>query len=201
MTTKKKILAELRRKNLSVADLCGYLGVTRNAINVQIKQLEAEGLVRVSGTRRTGQLGKPSILYEAAPRSEDVSSSAYQPFLNSLVGVVSARLGEHALIDVLEEAGRNMARQAGLSNPVNFETGLRAAMAAADALGATTQALRQENSVMVRNYSCPLGTVVREEPCVCRALAAFFSEATGRPATEHCSRNDRLTCQYVIDLA
>ena len=32
---------------------------------------------------------------------------------------------------------------------------------------------------MVRNFTCPVGSVVREEQCVCRAMAAFFSEATG----------------------
>jgi len=51
----------------------------------------------------------------------------------------------------------------------------------------------------VRNYSCPLGSAVRDQPCVCRALAAFFSEATGRPAAEQCLRDGRLICQYFID--
>lgn len=199
MTTKKAILAALRREHLSVADLCKHLGVTRNAINVQIKQLEAEGLVRAVPVRRQGRLGKPTAVYEAAPHSEDVASNAYQPFLASLVQVVDGRLGHEALSELLEHAGRQMARQAGLSNPESFEAGLQAAMAAADALGATTEAVWYEGNVMVRNYSCPVGTMVRSEPCVCRAFAAFFAEATGCPVSEHCLRDERLICQYLIE--
>lgn len=201
MSTKKNILTALRREGLSVADLCGRLGVTRNAINVQLRQLRAEGLVRAVCTRRTGPLGKPALIYEAAPHSEDSSSSAYRPLLASMVAIMASRLGQDALVDVLEQAGRHMARQAGLADPVNVEAGLRAAMNVADSLGATTEAVRQADGIMVRNYSCPVGAVARDEPCVCQGFAAFFSEATGRPVTQHCLRGDRLTCQYLISVA
>ncbi|WP_210247965.1 hypothetical protein [Rhizobium tropici] len=96
------------------------------------------------------------------------------------------------------QAGRQLARDVGLAEPGDFQSGLKAAMAAADALGASTEAIAQPDGVLVRNYSCPLGSAVREEKCVCRALAAFFSEATGRLATEQCLRDDRLLCQYLI---
>jgi len=199
MTTKKQILVALRREHLSVADLCKRLGVTRNAVNVQIRQLQAEGLVRAVPIRRQGRLGKPTTVYEAAPLSEDISSSAYQPFLASLVEAVAGRLGPEVLADMLEGAGRQMARRAGLSNPESFDAGLRAAMTAADALGATTEAVWIQGNVMVRNYSCPVGTLARSEPCVCRAFAAFFAEATGCPVSEHCLRDERLICQYLIE--
>ena len=198
-TTKDNILAVLRRKALTVAQLCERLGVTRNAINVQIKQLQAEGLVRPTQVARRGRLGKPAVTYEAAPNSEDVASRAYPPFLGGLIAVLQQRLGPKTLVSVLEATGRQMARSAGLAKPADFDTGLRAAMAAADALGASTEAVRQKNGIMVRNYSCPVGAAVRAEPYVCRALAAFFSEATGSKVTEQCWRKDRLTCQYFIE--
>ncbi len=199
MTTKNNILTTLRRESLSVAELCERLGVTRNAINVQLKQLVAEGLIRTVRVKHRGQLGKPALIYEAAPHSEDVASTAYQPLLANLINVVSSRLQGDELNEVLEQTGRQMARQAGLSNPTDFESGLQAAMAAADSLGAMTEAVPQEDGVMVRNYSCPIGAAVRSEQCACRVIAAFFSEATGRPVTEHCIRDERLTCQYLID--
>ncbi|NYT61815.1 ArsR family transcriptional regulator [Alcaligenaceae bacterium] len=200
MTTKANILAALRRENLSVTQLCKQLGVTRNAINLQLKQLQADGLVLALGAKRNGQLGKPALIYQAAPHSEDVASRAYQPFLADLLNVMSDQVQPDVFTDLLEKTGRRMAHNAGLSQPANFEAGLRAAMAAADRLGASTEASLQENGVtMVRNYSCPLGTVVRNQPCVCHAIAAFFSEATGRAVTEQCLRDERLTCQYLIE--
>ncbi len=198
MTTKKNILAILRRENLSVAQLCERLGVTRNAVNVQLKQLEAEGLVRSVRVKRNGLLGKPAAIYQAAPHSEDVHSRAYQPFVASLIATVSGRLGEDELMDVLQQAGRHLARQAGLPPAGSFDAKLKAATKVADSLGATTQVLREKSGVVVRNYSCPIGTVVRNEPCACQIMAGFFSEATGRVVTEQCQREDRLVCQYFI---
>jgi predicted ArsR family transcriptional regulator len=201
VTTKNEILSLLQREPLTVLQLCERLGVTRNAINVQIKQLEAEGLVRRSRLRQHGALGKPAVRYEAAPGSEDVGSGAYRALLLSLLKVLAERQEPLSLADTLDQAGRQLARDAGLAKPTNFESGLWAAMAAADALGASTEAAVQPGGVMVRNYSCPLGSAVRGEACVCRALAAFFSEATGRPVAEQCLRDGRLICQYFIEQA
>lgn len=198
MTTKNEILSLLRRKPLTISQLCAQLGVTRNAINVQVKQLEAEGLIRQSKLRQYSGLGKPAVFYETSPGTEDIASGGYRVILLSLLKTLANRKDASDLGDVLDEAGRQLARDAGLAEPVDFESGLKAAMAAADALGASTEAIVQSDGVLVRNYSCPLGSAVREEKCVCRALAAFFSEATGRPATEQCLRDDRLICQYFI---
>lgn len=201
MSTKENILSALRREHLSVAGLCQRLGVTRNAINVQLKQLSAAGLVRTVPVAHRGQLGKPALVYEAAPHSEDIASNAYQPFLSSLLRTVSGRIDGTALKDVLDETGRQMARQAGLCASLDFEDGLEAAVKVAATLGASTEIVRQHDGVMVRNYSCPIGTVVRGEPCACRVMAAFFAEATGRPVTERCRREERLICQYWIAAA
>ncbi|MEK6312888.1 hypothetical protein [Burkholderia gladioli] len=93
--------------------------------------------------------------------------------------------------DHREEARRRLAREGGLAPGADF---------AADSLGASTEAVPVEDGVMVRNYSCPLGGATRSEPCVCKALAAFFSEATGNPVTECCLREDRLICQYLVQV-
>lgn len=198
VSTKSDILSLLQREPLTVVQLCEYLAVTRNAVIVQLKQLEAEGLVRRSKLRPRHTVGKPPVVFEAAPGSEDVTSTAYQILLSNLLAVLKDRYSAQELGDVLEQTGRQLAQSAGLAHPKDFDTGLRAAMAAADSLGASTEAVVQDGGVMVRNFTCPVGSVVREEQCVCRAMAAFFSEATGFPAREECLREDRLICQYFI---
>lgn len=199
VSTKSDILQLLQREPLTVVQLCEHLAVTRNAVIVQLKQLESEGLVRRSKIRPPNTVGKPPVVFEAAPGSEDVTSTAYQVLLTQLLATLKDRYDVDELGEVLEQTGRQLAQRAGLANPLDFDSGLRAAMAAADALGASTEAVSQDGGVMVRNFTCPVGSVVREEQCVCRAMAAFFSEATGRPASEQCLREDRLICQYFID--
>lgn len=199
MTTKNEILRLLQRAPLTVVQLCEHLDVTRNAINVQLRQLEAEGAVRRSSVRQRGVLGKPPVVYEAAPGSEDIESSAYRLFLRGLLNVMQARMPEQQLIDLLDETGRHIAREAGLASPKDFQSGLQSAMDAANALGANTEAHAQADGIMVRNYTCPLGGAVHDQPCVCRAMASFFSEATGQPAADQCLRGERLICQYLIE--
>ncbi|WP_156132415.1 hypothetical protein [Paraburkholderia terrae] len=71
-------------------------------------------------------------------------------------------------------------------------------MALVDALGAQTEVVTDGDAIVVRNFSCPVASAVRETRCVCRAIAAYISEATGRPVSEHCLREGRLICQYRI---
>src|SRR6516165_7160096 len=195
---KTDLLNLLRRRPLTVNALCESLGVTRNAVNVQLRQLEAEGLVRRARAPVRNGPGKPANLYESAPGSEDVSSSAYQVVLAALLGEIGSRLPAARLSDILEQTGRALARKAGLKPTAGFDEALRAALAAVERLGASTEVVEQPGGVAVRNYSCPIASAVRTEPCVCRALAAFFSEATGQPAVEQCLRGERLICQYLV---
>jgi predicted ArsR family transcriptional regulator len=120
-------------------------------------------------------------------------------FLRGLLKVMHTRMDEQQLSELLDETGRHLAREAGIAEPKDFQSGLQLAMDAANALGANTEAHSEVEGVMVRNYSCPLGSAVRDQPCVCRAMASFFSEATGQPAADQCLRGERLICQYLIE--
>ena len=124
MTTRDKILAAIQREPLTVAEVCEKLGVTRNAVNVQLKQLEASGLARAAATRQGDGAGKPAIVYEATVGSEDVASGAYRPFLLGLLEVMREKMSADVLAELLEATGRCLARQAGLSNPPDFDSGI-----------------------------------------------------------------------------
>ena len=196
MSTKVQILELLKRSAMSVVDLCNELGVTRNAVNVQLRQLEAEGLVRSAQRRGVGQLGKPPRVYEAAPGSEDRFSSAYQVGLEALLATLRSGLPGEDLSRLLQATGKRLAREANLVPSADFDRDVRRAMEVADSLGAQTEVVMGEKEAIVRNYSCPLASGVRTEPCVCQMMAAFFAEATGAVGAEECERRDRLVCQY-----
>jgi predicted ArsR family transcriptional regulator len=148
---------------------------------------------------QTGTPGKPAIVYEATPGSEDSTSRAYRIFLAGLLTTLRIQLDDAQLSRALAETGRLLARSRDLPDSTDFKTRLAQAMAAVDALGASTETVRDGDAIIVRNYSCPVASAVRTTPCVCKAVAAFFEEATGRPVTECCRREDRLICQYRID--
>lgn len=60
--SKDQILGLLLRGSMTVAELGQRLGVTRNAVNVQLKQLEAEGLVRRVAPSGARGVGKPALV-------------------------------------------------------------------------------------------------------------------------------------------
>jgi len=200
METRDQILQAVRRDPLTVADICSRLKITRTAVNAHLKQLLASGLIQGVETRRSAGAGKPAVVYRAAEGSEDACSRAYRPFLLSLLSVLRERFGEQAMGELLEETGRRLARSAGFGKPGDVAADLRAAMTSADSLGASTELSSKEGGLLVRNYSCPLGAAVRVDESICRALTAFFSEATGKPAQTRCLREERLLCQYLIEL-
>ena len=43
---------------------------------------------------------------------------------------------------------------------------------------------------MIRGYSCPLTSVVRDHPEACRIAEALLTELTGLPIHEHCDRDE-----------
>jgi predicted ArsR family transcriptional regulator len=198
--TRDRILNAVRRDRLTVADICSRLKITRTAVNSHLQQLLASGLIQAVETRRSPGAGKPAVVYRSAEGSEDANSCAYRPFLLSLLSVLHERFDERAMGELLEETGRRLARSAGFRKPGDAQADLRAAMASADSLGASTELSSLEGGLLVRNFSCPLGAAVRLDDGVCRALTAFFSEATGKPAQTRCLRDGRLLCQYLIEL-
>ncbi|WP_174526005.1 hypothetical protein [Janthinobacterium agaricidamnosum] len=115
-----------------------------------------------------------------------------------LLATLGEQLDQRQLEKVMVETGRRLARENNIPSSTDFEQNLAQAMAIVDGLGANTEAVVEEGAVVVRNYSCPVAGAVRATPCVCKAIAAYFAEATGRPVTEECLRSDRLICQYRI---
>lgn len=199
MHTKSHILAAVREAPLTIAQLCEKLGITRTAVYLQLKQLIAAGHVRASSTARIGQVGKPSVAYEAAAGTEDIDSLAYQPLFTELLAQIKTTYGEAAMLELLESTGRSMARATIPPNLSNPEEKIQAAMAVADSLGATTQLAKQaDGTYLISNHTCPTATSVRSEARVCHLLTSFFAEATGCHVSEKCARNERIQCHFQI---
>jgi predicted ArsR family transcriptional regulator len=201
MTTRENILFQLRRGNLTTAELAKRLGLSRNAVVLPLGQLESEGLVRRAALRRSGQAGKPAHEYEIVPGHEDRVSSAYRPFAELLLTVLPRHQSSEEIEALMLDVGREMAGHMPSAGKETFEERLAAARAVVDDLGAATELFIEEGRALVQSRSCPLATAVRKEPCVCKGVAAFFEAATGKKTVERCVRKDVLTCRFEIEAA
>lgn len=197
-TTRRQILDLICHRPRTVAELSAQLDVTRNAIVVQLQQLEADGLIRRGLRQRSGGVGKPGYEYEIVPGTEDRLSQAYQPLLEQLIAVLGRRLPAATVAEILEEAGRGLARDAGFSGRTDPQERLRRAVAIVNSLGACAEIVDEgAGRLVVENRRCPFASAVRRDGCVCVAAAAFFREATGLPFEQNCDRGERLTCRYI----
>lgn len=197
MKTKNTILSLLRRQDLTVNELADRLGVTRNAIIIPLKQLEADGLVEGKPRRASGA-GKPPTEFGTVAGTEDSESGAYKPFLQKVISSLPNFLERHEIEELMREIGTQLAQEVKTDASDSFEARLGAALQFLDNIGADTFKEETETHTTIRSYSCPLGRAVREDPCVCSAMERFFADVTGGNVREECKRDGRLLCQFVI---
>src|SRR5512144_420824 len=91
-TTRGRLVALLRRGQHSVEELAASLGLTDNAVRAQLAALERDGIVRAAGVRHEGTVGKPATLYDVAPESGPLFSSAYAPLLVAMLAELGDRM-------------------------------------------------------------------------------------------------------------
>jgi len=63
-STRGRLITLLRRDTRTVDDLASALNLTDNAVRAHLAALERDGIVRQSGVRRDGGVGKPAFAYE-----------------------------------------------------------------------------------------------------------------------------------------
>ena len=185
----------LRRDHLTVNEMATMMGVSRNAIILPLRQLEAEGLVEAIENVR-GKIGKPAVVYHAVAGFEDNESNAYPAFTELLLDALSEDQSTKEIERTMVNIGRKMALQLNVDEDAGFSTRLATARQFVDGLGANTAAERKEGTTIVRCFNCPLARAVRREACVCKAVSSFFAHATNMEVIESCIRDDKLVCQF-----
>jgi len=93
----------LRGGAKTVDELATDLGLTDNAIRAHLTHLERDGLAQQGELRRSG--GKPAYTFELTSEAERLFPRAYGVLLNQLLRVLSERMPDEELADVLREVG------------------------------------------------------------------------------------------------
>lgn len=193
--TRAKIIDRLRRSAATPTEIAEHLGLTYNAVRAHLLSLERDGLVHSAGVRRGGT--RPSALYELTPEVDDVLSRAYTPFASHLVRVLSDRLPQAEMNEVMRAVGRRLAGEwplPGGSLPARIE----AASALLQELGAPNEIEREDGSVRIRGFGCLLAAAVQGQPYVCRAMESLLEAVIGVPVRECCDRGERPRCCFEV---
>jgi Predicted transcriptional regulator len=194
-STRGRIVDLLRRSSQTVDELAAALGITDNAVRLHLGMLERDGLVRSGGVRREGAVGKPATIYEIHPTAEPLFSSAYLPFLSTLLDALGDRLSTRELRALMREVGHRLAESSktdGASLPARVDQASRVL----NELGGVTTVERTEGGrgLTIRGCGCPLSAAVCEREEVCLAVQTMLSEITGAEVRERCDRSSERPC-------
>ncbi|MGH7713294.1 MAG: hypothetical protein ACREOG_18545, partial [Gemmatimonadaceae bacterium] len=118
------VIDAVRRGHRTVNALAALLGVSDNAVRIQLSTLERDGLLR-RGIVHSGRAGQPAAEYELTRAGEDALSRAYRPVLAALVSVIGKRLDARALRTLFADAGRRLAAE--IETPATASLATRAA--------------------------------------------------------------------------
>jgi predicted ArsR family transcriptional regulator len=194
-STKGRIVRLLRRRERTVDELAGELGLTDNAVRAQLGPLERDGVVRVAGTRKPAGAGKPAAVYQLPLETDALFSRAYAPMFTSLVTALADRLDGDELEAVLVDAGRRLAA----AHPVaagDARQRLDAATEVLRELGAEVDVIDLGGHVTLRGSACPLGVAVEKRHEVCTAMQAFLEAMLDQPLRRCCSYEERPRCCF-----
>ena len=197
-STRGRIVGMLRRGPLTVDELATGLGLTDNAIRVQLAGMERDGLVRRSGMRRG--VTRPSHVFELTPELEQLLSKAYVPLLSQIVRVFAATEPPERFDALLREAGRALARELPLRMPDGpLESRVRAASQLLNSeLGALTEVEHSDGSYTIRGHGCPLAALTGKQPSVCHAVESMLGELLDTHVHECCDRSGRPRCCFHV---
>lgn len=198
-TTRGRVLALLRRGEMTADELAEALGLTDNAVRAHLTTLERDGFVQPQGERRDGRVGKPATLYQVSPEAEPLFSKAYLPLLTTLLAALGERLSAEELGGLLADVGNRLA--AGIARPSgDLIQRVHAASNLLNQLGglSSVEEVEAGGRYIIQSRGCPVGVAVKELPEVCEAIVTLLSELTGASVRSCCARSGRPSCCFEV---
>ena len=184
-----RIVEALRWGALTVEELASRVQLTPNGVRAQLSALQRDGMVHSLGVRPSGEAGKPPVLYGLTPAAHESLSQAYPPSLIALIESIRTIHGEHGLVNVLSEAGRQLAVKGNERDPIRL----------LESLGAKPRVTPlTHDAVRLEGPGCPLSAAVREQPLSCELVRAMLAAATGVEVTQRCEHGDTPRCCFDV---
>ena len=118
--------------------------------------------------------------------------------LNTCIDALGQKLSEQDRAVLYAEIGKRLASHLAETNCNTLRDRVKAATNVADSLGAATYVEDVDGAIIVRSYTCPIASMVREDRACCRIIQEFFAHATGHTCVQECKIGNRVVCQYRI---
>lgn len=201
-STRGRVIALIRQAGkATVEEIASAMGLTANAVRVQLTVLERDGLIRRSG-QRPGPT-RPAQLYEVSSELEQLLSRAYIPLTSQLVAILGERLPPEEVAQLMRESGRRLA--AALSSkplpdgPLSERVRTISTLLNQEIGAVTDIEPGPHEGFILRGRGCPLAALTGAHKPVCLAVEALISVAIDADVRECCDvSTERPKCCFEI---
>ena len=112
-STQDSILLYLKKEGeMSVSDLCDFLGITAMAVRRHLAGLQSEGLIESRIARQSR--GRPSYRYRLSEKAESLFPSGFQNLAMDLLDAVFEQSGHQGVMDLLSRRNRKRMERLGV---------------------------------------------------------------------------------------
>lgn len=195
-STRGRVLSLLRRGPRTVAELAAAVELTDNGVRTHLAALERDGLVRQEGVRRTG--GKPSYVYELTADADALFPKGYASVLSEVLAYVREQSGSEGLRAFVRAVAQRAASRLPFGERADLRSRVDAAAGVLAELGGLAEVVEDDEAMHIRGYSCPLSSVVKDNPETCALAEELVRSIVGTDVEECCDRTGTPRCAFSI---
>ena len=194
--SRQAVLDLVRRGERTVNTLAAKLRISDNAVRVHLVALEPDGLIKRSGTVRSGAAGQPAAEYDLTPAGEQALSAAFPAALVALTEAAGAKLDARARRALFLEAGKRLAETMKPADSGSLQERAESCASLIESLGGGATVTFHRGHAVVEGAGCPLAAAVRGEPATCSIIEGLLESHTGVKAEQQCTHGDRPSCRF-----
>lgn len=193
--TRREILELLLREELTAAEIAARLDVSPTAVRQHLTPLRA--LELVSRAKDVPTTGRPTYRYRLSPLGRRAFPKRHDLLLAGIVETLIERQGVDAVLDVVEDAARRLARRTegrfeGLDRDARWDALLEWVEEAFEWEAEVTEDAGTRTIVL---HHCPFQAVSAEHPAVCgRFFRSLLSTLADAARIEHVPIRDGVRC-------
>jgi predicted ArsR family transcriptional regulator len=196
-STAGQILSLLRRRDRTVEELSRKLGLTDNAVRAQLVNLQNDGFVVRSGTRRGSR--KPHVIYAVTRKIDELFPKSYGHLVDLVLGAIKRRLATRDLRAAMREVGRQIAVESASKIPASTRRQrIDAAILVLSQLGGEAVLEKQNGVDVIRGRGCPIAAATAHHPEACLIAESLLSRIIGARVKERCQRGPQPSCCFEI---
>lgn len=194
--SRQAVLDLVRRGERTVNTLAAKLRISDNAVRVHLVALERDGLIKRTGTVRSGAAGQPAAEYDLTPAGEQALSAAFPAALVALTQAAGAKLDTRARRALFLEAGKRLAATMNAGDSGSLLERAESCASLIESLGGSATVTVNRGHAMIEGAGCPLAAAVRGEPATCSIIEGLLESHAGVKAEQQCTHGDRPSCRF-----